>query len=196
MEPVHTQQNKTIRAQVFTVPNLLSFIRLCLIPVIVWLYCVKEKPVWTAAVLVLSGITDMVDGYIARHFNMISDLGKALDPVADKLTQLAMLCCLVSRFPMMGLPFGLLLVKEAVTGIMSLIVIRKSKQVQGADWHGKVTTALLYAMLLLHAVWFNIPPAVSNTAIGICVGMMLLSFVLYMIRNTNALRSDEGGACV
>ncbi len=195
MKPVHTQQNKAIRAQVFTVPNLLSFIRLCLIPVIVWLYCVKEKPVWTAVVLVLSGITDIVDGYIARHFNKVSDLGKALDPVADKLTQLAMLCCLVSRFPMMGLPFGLLLVKEVVTGIMSLIVIRKSKKVQSADWHGKVTTALLYSMMILHAVWFNIPPAVSNTTIGICVGMMLLSFALYMIRNTNALNSDKRGTC-
>lgn len=195
MEPVHTQQTKTIQEQVFTVPNLLSVIRLCLIPVIVWLYCVKEKPGWTAAILVLSGVTDVVDGYIARHFNMVSDLGKAIDPVADKLTQLAMLCCLVSRFPMMGIPFGLLLIKEIVTGTMSLIVIWKSKEVQGADWHGKVTTVLLYAMMILHVVWFDIPPAVSNTAIGICVGMMLLSFVLYMIRNTSVLRSDQRGTC-
>lgn len=177
--------------QIITIPNLLSLVRLALIPLIIWLYSVKQDYTLAVVVIIISGVTDIADGFIARHFNMISDFGKILDPIADKLTQLATLCCLVSRFPMMVIPFGLLLVKEVVTGIMSLIVIRKSKKVEGADWHGKVTTVLLYTMMILHIVWFNIPPAVSNTAIGICVGMMLLSFVLYMIRNTNVLRSDK-----
>ena len=84
--------------KIITIPNVLSFFRLLLIPVIVWLYIVKKYPIWTMAVLALSGITDIVDGIIARKCNMISDFGKAFDPVADKLTQIAMLFCLVSRF--------------------------------------------------------------------------------------------------
>ena len=75
------------RKQLFTIPNLLSLLRLCMIPLIIWLYCTQKNYALTAVVLVLSGLTDMVDGYIARRFNMVTDLGKALDPVADKLTQ-------------------------------------------------------------------------------------------------------------
>ena len=78
--------------KIITIPNILTFFRLLLIPVIVWLYLVKKDPIWTMAVLALSGITDIVDGIIARKCNMISDFGKAFDPVADKLTQIAMLC--------------------------------------------------------------------------------------------------------
>ena len=90
--------------KIITIPNILSFFRLLLIPVIVWLYIVKKDPIWTMAVLALSGITDIVDGIIARKCNMVSDFGKAFDPVADKLTQIAMLFCLVSRFRWMLLP--------------------------------------------------------------------------------------------
>ena len=93
------QNMESYENRVLTIPNLLSFFRLCLIPVIIWLYCVREDSLGTAAVLALSGLTDVVDGRIARRFHMVSSFGKALDPVADKLTQIAMLFCLVSRFP-------------------------------------------------------------------------------------------------
>ena len=75
--------------RIITVPNLLSFFRFCLIPVIIWSYCVKENPLLAGEILLLSGLTDLADGYIARRFHMISNLGKILDPVADKLTQAA-----------------------------------------------------------------------------------------------------------
>lgn len=65
-------------------------------------------------VLLLSGLTDVVDGIIARKCNMISDFGKAFDPIADKLTQAAMLCCLVVRFNYMLIPLGMLVIKEVV----------------------------------------------------------------------------------
>ena len=64
----------------------------------IWSYCVKEKPLLTGEILLLSGLTDLADGYIARRFHMISNLGKILDPVADKLTQAAMLICLSFDF--------------------------------------------------------------------------------------------------
>lgn len=86
----------------------------------------------------MSGATDLADGYIARRFHMVSDLGKMLDPVADKLTQGAILICLVTRFPRMWLPLILLAVKEAFVGITSLLVIRKSGAVAGGRlaWQG------------------------------------------------------------
>ncbi len=173
--------------KIFTIPNLLSLLRLCMIPVMVWLYIGMQDYALTTLMLVLSGLTDMLDGYIARHYNMISDFGKAFDPVADKLTQIAMMFCLVARFPLMLLPWIILVVKEVFTGITSLLAIHKTGQVEGAVWHGKVTTALLYGTMAVHLLWYNIPAVVSVLLIILCTAMMLISAVGYGIRNFKAL---------
>lgn len=178
------------RKQLFTIPNLLSLLRLCMIPLIIWLYCIQKNYALTAVVLVLSGLTDMVDGYIARRFNMVTDLGKALDPVADKLTQASVMFCLLSRFRMMLVPLLLLIFKEVCNGVISLVVIKKTGKVCGADWHGKVCTWLLYAMMFVHIVWFDISREWTTALIGICVIMMTLSFALYMVRNYKMLTKE------
>lgn len=179
-----------IRSQVFTIPNLLSLVRLCLIPFIVWLYCFEKKYVWTLAVIVLSGLTDVIDGFIARRFNMISDVGKAIDPIADKLTQLAVMVCLVTRFRMFLIPLVLLAVKEFVSGVLCLVVIKRTKVVEGAVWHGKLNTVLLYAVMSLHIVWYSIPLPVSSICILAVVAMMIVSFVLYSIGNIKTIKSS------
>ena len=178
------------RKQLFTIPNLLSLLRLCMIPLIIWLYCTQKNYALTAVVLVLSGVTDTIDGFIARRFNMVTDLGKALDPIADKLTQASVMFCLLTRFQMMLVPLLLLIFKEVCNGIMSLFVIKKTGKVCGADWHGKVCTWLLYAMMFLHIVWFDIPREWSTVLISICVIMMTVSFGLYMIRNYKMLTKE------
>ena len=109
--------DKEAENRIITIPNLLSAFRLVLIPVFIWTYCVRKEYLTTAGLLFLSGLTDLADGYIARRFHMVSNLGKMLDPVADKLTQAAMLVCLVTRFPMIVFPLALLSVKEASVGI-------------------------------------------------------------------------------
>ena len=181
---VSAYQNKII-----TIPNVLSFFRLCLIPVIVWLYVGKQDYLWTLLILTLSGITDIVDGVIARKFNMISNFGKAFDPVADKLTQMAMLFCLVSRFKYMMIPFVLLVLKEVITGITALVSIKRTGTVKGAVWHGKLTTVSLYAMMAIHIIWYNIPHAVSLILVGICIGIMLMSFIMYSVQNIKAIKN-------
>lgn len=178
------------QSKILTIPNLLSFFRLCLIPVFMWLYCVERNYLWTGIILIISGLTDTVDGIIARKFNMISDLGKVLDPIADKVTQAAMLFCLLTRFPLMIAPLALMVVKEFFMGVTGLLVIQKTGKVFGADWHGKVNTWLLYAMMILHVFWYNIPDVVSKVLIGICVIMMLISLVLYGRHNMKALRES------
>ena len=81
----HAQQSDTNK--IFTLPNFLSFFRILLIPVIIVLHC-KGQYWWAFGLLLLSGATDVVDGWIARTFHLVSDFGKAIDPVADKLTQI------------------------------------------------------------------------------------------------------------
>jgi len=163
-----------------------------MIPVIVWLYCIKKNDAWTAAILILSGVTDMADGFIARNFHMVSKLGKVLDPIADKLTQAAMLLCLFTRFPGMLAPFLLMAAKESFVGITGLMIIRRTGKVFGADWHGKVATWLLYAMMILHVVWYNIPETISGLTIAACFIAIAVSFVLYGVHNVRVLRQSDG----
>ncbi len=163
-------------------PNLLTLLRLWLILPIVLLY-LWNHPVWAAGFLVLSGLTDLADGFIARRFRLVSDVGKVLDPVADKLTQLAVLLCLAVRFPAFLHLFLLLLVKEAVLGVLGAAVIRRTGKVEGADWHGKVCTLLLYITMGVHFLWTEIPEAASYGTVFLCAGALLLSFALYGIRH-------------
>ncbi|HIT66285.1 MAG TPA: CDP-alcohol phosphatidyltransferase family protein [Candidatus Merdisoma merdipullorum] len=190
---MHSEANKTNDAQhkIITIPNILSFFRLCLIPVIIWLYIGKENYLWAGIVLVLSGATDLADGFIARHFHMISDLGKVLDPVADKMTQAAMLFCLCTRFPLMIVPLILMVVKESFMGISGLLIIRKTGGVFGADWHGKAATVLLYATMIIHVFWYQVPVLVSDLMMGASSLMILISLALYARHNIRILKKKE-----
>ena len=180
------QQEKTLK-KIFTIPNILSFFRLSLIPLIIWLYCAKHNYLWTGIIIIISGATDIIDGFIARRFNMVSDLGKVLDPTADKLTQLAVLICLVSRFHLMLMPIICMAIKETTMIVTGLLAIRKSGKVPSADWHGKVATVLLYGMMMLHIFWYTINPTVSTVSICICTAMILTSLVFYSIANMKIL---------
>ena len=183
-------ENKT-ENKILTIPNLLSLFRLILIPVIIWLYWFRKDYFPAGVLLIISGLTDLADGYIARHFNAVSNVGKILDPIADKLTQAAMLFCLVTRFPLMAAPFGFLVIKEVFIGTTGLLMIRKTGNVVGADFHGKVATTLLYAMMILHIFWIDIPSAVSAVSILICLVSMAFTLLTYGSRNMRVLQGQE-----
>lgn len=177
--------------KILTIPNLLSLLRLAMIPLLVWLYVSQQKYGWTAFVLLLSGLTDIVDGQIARRCNMVSDFGKFLDPIADKLTQLAMLACLMTRFPMMKIPLVLLLFKEIISGLIGVFAARKTVVVFSSEWHGKTTTVLLYLTITLHLLWINIPIYVTSGLTTLCTMMMLVSGILYLLRIIRLFRSGR-----
>lgn len=174
--------------QIFTIPNLLSAFRVLLVPLIVWLYCGKGDYPLTAWVLLLSGVTDIVDGFIARRFRMVSDLGKVLDPIADKLTQTAALVCLLTRFQAVWWLLGVLVFKETVMTVMGLLVIRRTGSVYGSAWHGKLATCVLYAIILAHIVWYAIPQPVSALLVLAGAASILLSLVLYARDDLRRLR--------
>lgn len=194
-----TDRPSKYEKKIITIPNIFSFFRICLIPVLVWLYGVENDYMWAGYILILSGITDMVDGYIARHFHMVSNLGKILDPIADKLTQGVMLMCLVMRFPLMIVPFVLLIAKEIYMSVSGILVIQRTGIVCGADWHGKAATCFLYGTMILHVFWHEITPMVSAVCIIACAALIGVSFVLYAIRNAKLLKRSvqkrEGGLC-
>ena len=173
--------------KIFNIPNLLSLFRICLIPLFVVAY-EKGHNYIACGILLLSGLTDILDGRIARKYNMITEFGKALDPIADKCTQIVVAFCLIRRFPHMIILFLFLLLKETVTGIVGLVVIKKTKRVNAAVWHGKLTTVLLYIVMSVHILWSDIPPNISDLSIGLCLGIMLISFILYLIMHYTSIK--------
>ena len=179
----HAQQADTHR--ILTVPNLLSFFRILLIPVIICLYF-KEQYWWAFGLLVLSGATDVVDGWIARTFHVVSDFGKAIDPVADKLTQIALLLCLM---PMKcWWMVAILITKEASIGILTLIALRRTHSVYSAGWYGKICTVVIYLSMFVLILWRDADPTFVLVDAIVCSALIALAFVLYLIRYTAILR--------
>ena len=161
-------------------------------PVFMYLYIGRQNTLWAAIVLIISCLSDVIDGPIARKFNQVSDVGKALDPVGDKLTQIGLMVCLIIKYPLMWVPAVIIVVKEIVSGILGLVTIKKAHVVKGAVWHGKLTTVLLFLMMGLHLLWPpRLPDLISWISIGICCAMMLYSFAMYTLRYIRTLRDAK-----
>ncbi len=181
---------KFAKDQLFTIPNLLSYFRIVLIPFIVWMYLI-EQPYWALALVVLSGITDIVDGYVARKFNMVTDFGKALDPLADKVTQGVIMIALIFNHPLMWMPVVIMIVKEALAFTLRFIAFKKTQEVHSAAWHGKLTTVVLYLTIVLHIVWVEITALVSHICIIVASALMVFSCILYTIETVKLMQKPD-----
>ena len=114
-----------MKKDIFSIPNILSFVRILLIPIFVWLYVTagtSGEYYLAAAVVVASGITDFLDGQIARRCNMITEFGKFLDPLADKLTQGTLFLCIAINYPLMWILLAIWLLKDGFMAIMGLVL--------------------------------------------------------------------------
>ena len=167
------------KKNILTIPNFLSLFRLVLIPVIIWLYCDRKQYYATVAVIALSGVTDILDGKIARKFNMVSDVGKVLDPIADKLTQAALVICLITRYPWMRALLILFIIREVIMVWWGYLALKRTDTVNSAKWYGKAATVVLYAVMIVLIFFINIPNLVANMLMLLCAVFMILSLVLY-----------------
>lgn len=175
--------------RILTLPNILSFFRLMLIPLIVYLF-ETEQYWWAFGALLLSGATDVVDGWIARTFHLVSDFGKALDPVADKLTQIAVLFCLMRNYWWV---LAVLIFKEVFIGVMTLIALHKTGSVYSAGWYGKLCTVVIYLSMFVLILWQPIVGSAPNPTFVLIdslliVALVLFSFVKYFIYFSKILR--------
>ena len=144
------------KKEIMTIPNLLSLFRLLLIPVYMVIYLQAQKPsdyVTAGVILALSCLTDMIDGKIARKFNMITTLGKFLDPLADKTTQFALLICLGIRYPVLWAVFSLFVLKELFQLFAGIMVARRGYILKGALFSGKVCTTVLFTSLVIMVIF-------------------------------------------
>ena len=167
------------KGKIFTIPNLLSFFRILLVPVIIWSYLGLKNTTLAIVLLAVSALTDVLDGQIARRFHMVSDLGKALDPLADKLTQVAIVLCMAFQYPLMWILLGLCVLRESCMAILGYITIRKTGTVCGARWYGKVSTVVLYGTALSLLIFPGMPGWLSTSLIILCMICVLTALILY-----------------
>lgn len=181
---------KNWKREIFTIPNLLSVFRLALIPVYISIY-VKAKTsadyYLAAAILAVSCLTDLIDGKIARHFNMISTLGKILDPLADKLTQFTLIVCLTMKYPVLKFLIGLFVLKESFQLIAGCLNLRKGKMLKGALLTGKICTTVLFISLILLVM---LPEMSGNLVTVITVVDSLFMLVAFADYITSYFRRD------
>ena len=174
---------KFTKKDILTIPNLMTLFRIILIPFLIVNYVKYQNYKATILILLVSGITDVADGLVARRYSMVSDFGKLFDPIADKLTQATLALCLWTRFPNMIYIFILMAIKETIMFITGYLSVKSSGEMLAAVWHGKLNTVLLYLVILTHIVWYNIPIKISNILLVIVGCMMVISLSLYARMN-------------
>ncbi len=173
---------KIKRDEIWSIPNCMGYFRILLIPIfcIVYLKADSMKDYYVAAGIVLvSTITDFFDGKVARKFNMVTELGKFVDPLADKLTHGAVALCLCTRYQRMLWLVILMIVKEGFMAVMGLINLRHGKKLDGAKWYGKVCTATLFVVLGVLVFMPKISGEVANILILGEMIIMAIVLVLY-----------------
>ena len=182
------------RKDIFTIPNFLSLLRLGLVPVYTSIYLrsqSKEDFALAAGILAISCMTDLLDGLIARRYHMVSDLGKFLDPLADKITQLALMLCLPVRYPLVKALIPLFLAKELTQCGLAYFHFKRGKVLSGALWTGKISTAFLFTSFL---VLMFLPALPFCFLTGLVLGdaiLMILALGSYLV----AFYGNSGKLC-
>ena len=175
--------NKPTIREVFSIPNIMGYFRILLIPVFCYIYITAEttREYYTAVILVIiSSLTDLFDGKIARRFNMVTELGKVVDPVADNLTHAALAICIATKYRLMWALLVLMAVKETYMAVMGLIYLKKGTMMDGAMWYGKVCTSVLFTGLAVLFVFPNMNPSLANALIVLMMVVMAVTLIMYI----------------
>lgn len=180
-----------------TIPNWISFARIIMIPIFAVLF-MKDEIEWAVFVLFLSGFSDFIDGKIARKFNQISDLGKMLDPVADKLTQVTIAVLLYIKFNSSDIElvktfswiFLIFIVKEIVMVLFGAFMVAIGLRPSAAEIWGKASTFVFYAVMIFlfafapdvgafNSLW-TIPEALLVILVALSAILCVIAFVSYL----------------
>jgi len=170
------------------IPNALTILRLIAVPFFGYFIFSRQ---YLIAVIIYSiaSLTDMLDGFIARKYNMITSWGKIADPVADKLMQLTAIVILNSQGKIPTILVVVAILKDIVLGIGSYLLYRQENLIAQANWYGKLTTVILYFTIV--TVLFNLP--FSNIFIVISLISVMFSFLMYALKfiKIKKSKSDE-----
>lgn len=171
----------------FTIPNIMGYFRIILVPVFLVLFVKSEKtPGYNAfywlmlATIAVSGLTDFFDGRVARKFNQVTDWGKVLDPIADKITIGAIIVALAYKYPIVLAMVALYIVKEGYMAIVGAILLKKGQKIEGAMWYGKVCTFATYVIIIALLVVKDMPQMWVDILVFANMAVMLFTFIMYI----------------
>ena len=158
------------------IPNLLTASRIAAAPVFVALYLL-DMPVAALAVFIAGSVTDVLDGFIARRCNCVSSVGKALDPLADKITLISILACLfiAQRIPVWML---LALTARELLMIFGGVILWQNRIPFSADRFGKITTVLFFSAAVLLFPWHD-NAALKHTGLALMLFALLFSLITF-----------------
>ncbi len=167
------------------IPNILTTVRLFLIPIFVIIFFsgYENSYLIAAAIFLFAGVTDVLDGYIARRYDMITNWGKLMDPLADKLMQLTVIFCLTYMGLVPLWAILIILIKELLMILGSVLLYRR-EIVVGASWYGKVATVIFYLAIILIII-LDLNDIQRTALIGAAVGSTLFAFVRYSVNFKN-----------
>jgi len=195
----------------FTIPNIISLVRIALIPLFVWAFLVG-RDILALVIVVLSGVSDKLDGTIARRFNMVSDVGKMLDPVADKLTQMTLAVLMFIKFHasenvrMQAFAWVFLgfIAKEVLHLLFALLMLLLGRRPGAAEIWGKAATVVFYVVMILLflagpevgvlAKWFELPPLAVQILVVLALLMAIAAFLGYIPDTYRKLFKEGKGA--
>lgn len=189
---------KNIRKnQNWTIPNLLSVLRILVIAPFAYFF-LHDELLWAVVMLAFSGLSDLFDGMIARKFNQITELGKMLDPLADKLTQGTIAICLAVKHPLLIPILAIFVLKELGMLIGGCVLLKKKKRPCAAKWFGKVATFLFYISAVVIVMMQGVFHLYTTTAtivayvlLGITAAFMIYAMVRYFQIFLQLLHSED-----
>ncbi len=175
------------------IPNILSLVRiLILIPFI--FYFLGDNYLVSMSIIIVSGLSDLFDGLIARKFNQITKLGAILDPVADKLTVISVVICLAIKIPSIIFIVCLLLLKEFLMISASIVLLKKKKVPESSKWYGKLATTSFYVavgiIVFLKAIWGIENLELITILMSITLIFMAFALLKYFILFLNILKEN------
>lgn len=133
----------------WNIPNILCFFRIALIPCFFYVYFTLDNSLLATMILIVSGINDFLDGFIARKFDMITDFGKLIDPIADKLTQICVAIALMFHYPLIWIVIAILIIKDGMLTLVGLYLCQFGQKINGAKMYGKIATFYFYAVIIV-----------------------------------------------
>jgi len=173
---------KIDRQELFSIPNCLSYFRILLLPIFCVVYLGAEST-WdymiAGGILIVSALTDFFDGKIARRYNAITEFGKLLDPVADKLTLVAIALCLIPYYQKMIYLVIIMLIKEVYMFAMGYVHLKHGTKLDGAKWVGKICTATLFVALAILILIPQIEGTIADLIIGFEIIMVIMAILGY-----------------
>lgn len=183
-----------MKKEYFSIPNLMGYFRILMIPVfLVTYYRADTTAEFRTAfvILAISFLTDFFDGKIARKFNMVTDFGKALDPVADKLTQGSLAIAVTFRYPMMKIFLALFIIKEVYMGIVGLYLIKKKQMWSSAQWYGKICTGVIDIGIFILLLFPKLPAEGATVLMLVMMTCMLFSLGKYIQFHLGILKEQR-----